>query len=129
MPTMRLDPSVIAPVKRRERQNLPRPFPACRDAPGFGCAGRQERALPRRHEFEWALALAWPCRSCRQDTRRKKRSSNKGRRWRVEVHMMPIEVCVYCSRKIEEKEKSVNSPVGAAHLACAQKATSQTKAS
>ena len=43
--------------------------------------------------------------------------------------MMPIEVCVYCSRKIEEKEKSVNLPIGAAHLECAQKATSQTKAS
>ena len=38
--------------------------------------------------------------------------------------MMPIAVCVYCSRKIEEKEKSVNVPHlpdGVAHLACAQK--------
>jgi hypothetical protein len=44
--------------------------------------------------------------------------------------MMPIiEVCVYCSRKIEEKEKSVDLPTGAAHLACAQKAAAQTKAS
>ncbi len=39
--------------------------------------------------------------------------------------MMPIvAVCVYCSQKIEEKEKSVNVPHlpdGVAHLACAQK--------
>jgi hypothetical protein len=41
--------------------------------------------------------------------------------------MMPIEVCVYCSRKVEEKEKSVNLPIGAAHLACAQKATNQRR--
>jgi hypothetical protein len=33
--------------------------------------------------------------------------------------MMPsIEVCIYCSHKIEEKEKSVNLPAGVAHLAC-----------
>ena len=32
--------------------------------------------------------------------------------------MMPsIEVCIYCSHKIEEKEKSVNLPAGVAHLA------------
>jgi hypothetical protein len=43
--------------------------------------------------------------------------------------MMPIEVCVHCSRKIEEKEKSVNLPTGPAHLGCAQKATTRTKAS
>jgi hypothetical protein len=43
--------------------------------------------------------------------------------------MMPIEVCVYCARKIEEKEKSVNLPAGPAHLGCAQKATTRTKAS
>jgi hypothetical protein len=43
--------------------------------------------------------------------------------------MMPIEVCVHCSRKIEEREKSVSLPAGVAHLACAQKATSQTKTS
>jgi hypothetical protein len=42
--------------------------------------------------------------------------------------MMPsIEVCVYCSHKIEEKEKSVNLPAGIAHLACGQKATTRTK--
>ena len=37
--------------------------------------------------------------------------------------MMPtVAVCVYCSQKIEEKEKSVNVPhLGVAHLACAQK--------
>jgi len=38
-------------------------------------------------------------------------------------------VCVYCSHKIEEKEKSVNVPQlpgGVAHLACAQKAAIQT---
>ena len=37
--------------------------------------------------------------------------------------MMPIvAVCVYCSQKIEEKEKSVDVPHlgGVAHLACAQ---------
>ena len=38
-----------------------------------------------------------------------------------------IEVCVYCSHKIEEKEKSVNLPAGVAHLACAQKVTIRTK--
>jgi hypothetical protein len=37
--------------------------------------------------------------------------------------MASIEVCVYCSHRIEEKEKSVNLPAGVAHLACAQKAT------
>ena len=37
--------------------------------------------------------------------------------------MIPtVAVCVYCSHKIEEKEKSVNLPAGVAHLACAQKA-------
>jgi hypothetical protein len=41
--------------------------------------------------------------------------------------MMPIvAVCVYCSRKIEEKEKSVNAPGGVAHLACAQKVAIRT---
>jgi hypothetical protein len=43
--------------------------------------------------------------------------------------MMPIAVCVYCSRKIEEREKSVNVPHlpdGVAHLACAQKVVIQT---
>jgi hypothetical protein len=43
--------------------------------------------------------------------------------------MMPVEVCVYCSRKIEEKEKSVSLAAGVAHLACTQKATTKTKAS
>ena len=43
--------------------------------------------------------------------------------------MMPIEVCAYCSRKIEEKEKSVSLAAGVAHLACAQRATARTKAS
>ena len=40
---------------------------------------------------------------------------------------MPIgAVCIYCSRKIDEKEKTVNAPDAAgeiAHLACAQKTT------
>jgi hypothetical protein len=38
-------------------------------------------------------------------------------------------VCVYCSHKIEEKEKSVNVPQlpgGVAHLACAQKEAIRT---
>ena len=38
--------------------------------------------------------------------------------------MLTVAVCVYCSHKIEEKEKSVNVPHlpgGVAHLACAQK--------
>jgi hypothetical protein len=44
--------------------------------------------------------------------------------WRCD--MMPsIEICLYCSHKIEEKEKSVNLPAGVAHLACAQKATNE----
>ena len=44
--------------------------------------------------------------------------------------MMPIiEVCVYCSHKIEEKEKSVNLGVGVVHLACALKGTTRTQAS
>jgi hypothetical protein len=43
--------------------------------------------------------------------------------------MLSIEVCVYCLRKIEEKEKSVNLPAGVAHLACAQKASTPTKTS
>ncbi len=41
--------------------------------------------------------------------------------------MMPtVAVCVYCSQKIEETEKSVNVshlPGGVAHLVCAQKVT------
>ena len=40
---------------------------------------------------------------------------------------MPIAaVCFYCSRKIDEKEKTVNAPDASgemAHLACAQKIT------
>ena len=44
--------------------------------------------------------------------------------------MMPtVAVCVYCSHKIEEKEKSVNVPQlpgGVAHLACAQKEAIRT---
>jgi hypothetical protein len=44
--------------------------------------------------------------------------------------MMPsIEVCIYCSHRIEEKEESVNLPAGVAHLACAQKTMTRTKAS
>ena len=39
--------------------------------------------------------------------------------------MMPnVAVCVYCSNKVKEMEKSVNVPHlpgGVAHLACAQK--------
>ena len=40
-----------------------------------------------------------------------------------------VAVCVYCSHKIEEKEKSVNVPHipgGVAHLACAQKEAIRT---
>jgi len=44
--------------------------------------------------------------------------------------MMPnVAVCVYCSYKDKEIEKSVNVPHlsgGVAHLACAQKATIRT---
>jgi hypothetical protein len=44
--------------------------------------------------------------------------------------MMPnVAVCIYCSYKIKEMEKSVNVPHvagGVAHLACAQKATIRT---
>ena len=43
--------------------------------------------------------------------------------------MLPnVAVCVYCSQKIEEKEKSVNVPYlgGVAHLACAQKVAIRT---
>ena len=44
--------------------------------------------------------------------------------------MMPtVAACVYCSQKIEEKEKSVNVPHlpgGVAHLACAQKVAIRT---
>jgi hypothetical protein len=43
--------------------------------------------------------------------------------------MFTVAVCVYCSHKIEEKEKSVNVPHlpgGAAHLACALKVTIRT---
>ena len=43
--------------------------------------------------------------------------------------MLNVAICVYCSHKIEEKEKSVNVPDlpgGVAHLACAQKAAIQT---
>jgi hypothetical protein len=41
--------------------------------------------------------------------------------------MMPIgAICVYCSHKIGEKEKSVNAPGGVAHLACAQKVAIRT---
>ena len=43
--------------------------------------------------------------------------------------MRIVAVCVYCSHRIEEREKSVNVPHlpgGVAHLACAQKAAIQT---
>jgi hypothetical protein len=44
--------------------------------------------------------------------------------------MIPIvAVCVYCSQKIEDKQKSVNVPHlpgGVAHLACAQKEAIRT---
>jgi hypothetical protein len=43
--------------------------------------------------------------------------------------MMPnVAVCVYCSYKIKEMEKSVNvsHPGSVAHLACAQKITIRT---
>jgi hypothetical protein len=46
--------------------------------------------------------------------------------------MMPdVAVCVYCSYRIKEMEKSVNvphRPGGVAHLACAQKVTIRTAA-
>src|SRR5437773_10510007 len=45
--------------------------------------------------------------------------SKKAGAWRCD--MMPIEVCIYCSRKIDEKEKSVNLSTGVAHLACAKR--------
>jgi hypothetical protein len=52
-------------------------------------------------------------------------ASKKGEDGTRRCDMMPtVAVCVYCSRKIEEKEKSVNVPHlsgGIAHLACAQK--------
>ena len=41
-------------------------------------------------------------------------------------HLLNVAVCVYCSYKIKEMEKSVNvpqSPGGVAHLACAQRVT------
>ena len=42
--------------------------------------------------------------------------------------MLTVAVCVYCSQKIEEKEKSVDAPHlgGVAHLACAQKVAIRT---
>ena len=44
--------------------------------------------------------------------------------------MMPnVAVCVYCSYKVKEMEKSVNvprRPGGVAHLACAQKEAIRT---
>jgi hypothetical protein len=52
-------------------------------------------------------------------------ASKKGEHGTRRCDMMPtVAVCVYCSHKIEEKEKSVNVPQlpgGVAHLACAQK--------
>ena len=46
--------------------------------------------------------------------------------------MLILRICVYCSHKIDEKEKSVNVPHlpgGVAHLACAQKVMIRTKSS
>jgi len=47
--------------------------------------------------------------------------------------MMPnVAVCVYCSYKVKEMEKSVNVPQlrgGVAHLACAQKVTMKVMSS
>jgi hypothetical protein len=43
--------------------------------------------------------------------------------------MLNVAVCVYCSYKVTEMEKSVNvphRPGGVAHLACAQKVTTRT---
>ena len=43
--------------------------------------------------------------------------------------MPPVAVCVYCSQKIEEKEKSLNVPHlpgGVAHLVCVLKVTTGT---
>ena len=49
-------------------------------------------------------------------------ASKRGEDGTRRCDMMPIvAVCVYCSHKIDEKEKSVNVPGGVAHLACAQK--------
>ena len=52
MPTMRLDPSVIAPVKRRERENLTAYPAGLPRRAGLWLRGQTgEVALPRRHEF------------------------------------------------------------------------------
>jgi hypothetical protein len=56
---------------------------------------------------------------------RRCRFSKRGEDGTRRCDMMPtVAVCVYCSQKIDEKEKSVNAPHlpdGVAHLACAQK--------
>jgi hypothetical protein len=57
-------------------------------------------------------------------------ASKRGEDGTRRCDMMPtVAVCVYCSNKIEEKEKSVNVPhllEGVAHLACAQKVAIRT---
>jgi hypothetical protein len=57
-------------------------------------------------------------------------ASKRGEDGTRRCDMMPIVAfCVYCSQKIEEKEKSVNVPHlpgGVAHLACALKVTIHT---
>jgi hypothetical protein len=54
-------------------------------------------------------------------------ASKRGKDGTRRCDMMPIvAICVYCSHKIEEKEKSVNAPGGVAHLACAQKVALRT---
>jgi hypothetical protein len=63
-------------------------------------------------------------RRCRFPAASKRREDGTRR-----CDMMPtVAVCVYCSQKIEEKEKSVNVPHlgGVAHLACAQKVAIRT---
>ena len=80
----------------------------------------QAGELHHRHEFRVGLGAGMT-----DAFHAKKRKRHAGR-----CAMMPgIEVCVYCSHKIEEKEKSVNLPAGVAHLACAQKTTTRTRAS
>ena len=57
-------------------------------------------------------------------------ASNRGEGGTRRCDLMPnVAICVYCSQKIEEKEKSINVPHlpgGVAHLACALKVTIRT---
>jgi hypothetical protein len=57
-------------------------------------------------------------------------ASNRGEDGTRRCDMMTtVAICVYCSQKIEDKEKSVNVPHlpgGVAHLACTLKVTIRT---